>query len=130
MTQFTFPVRVYYEDTDAGGVVYHANYLRFMERARTEWLRERGFEQDALRARLGVLFVVHRVKADFLKPARFNDQLEVSVEVTRRGQASIEFRQAVSRGSELICDGQVRVVCVDATSFTPQALPPEVAERI
>lgn len=130
MTQFTFPVRVYYEDTDAGGVVYHANYLRFMERARTEWLRARGFEQDELRARLGILFAVHRVQADFLKPARFNDRLEVSVEVTRRGPASIEFRQSVCRGSEVLCAGQVRVACLDATSFSPQALPPEVADRI
>src|SRR5690348_9504550 len=92
---FTWPVRVYYEDTDLGGVVYHANYLRFMERARTEWLRSAGFEQDMLRDRLKVQFVVVEARIEFRRPARFNDELLVSVRPHSTGRASIEFDQDI-----------------------------------
>lgn len=128
--RFSIPVRVYYEDTDAGGVVYYANYLRFLERARTEWLRALGFEQDDLRARLGILFAVRRVSADYLRPARFNDRLEVTVEAARVGPASIEFSQEVRRGDDTLCTASVRIACLDAAQFGPRPMPPEIAERI
>ncbi|MBI5611719.1 MAG: YbgC/FadM family acyl-CoA thioesterase, partial [Gammaproteobacteria bacterium] len=92
---FSISVRVYYEDTDAGGVVYYANYLKFMERARTEWLRGLGFEQDELSRTEGVIFAVRAAQVEYLKPARFNDALEVTVELARRGAASINFKQEV-----------------------------------
>ena len=96
---FSIPIRVYYEDTDAGGVVYYANYFRFMERARTEWLRGLGFEQDELARDPGVLFAVRTAKLEFLKPARFNDLLEATVEIRERGRASLTFGQRVQRAS-------------------------------
>jgi len=129
---FEFPVRVYYEDTDAGGVVFYANYLRFMERARTEWLRARGFEQDQLRDEQGVLFAVRRAEVDYLKPARFNDRLLVSAVVVERKRASFSFEQAVRREAdgEILCRGRVKVVCVDAERFLPAALPPAIKELL
>ncbi|WP_205701934.1 tol-pal system-associated acyl-CoA thioesterase [Pseudidiomarina mangrovi] len=114
MSDFVWPVRVYYEDTDAGGIVYYANYLKFLERARTEWLRSLGIEQDSwLAARVG--FVVRQVQLDLLQPARFNDELLVSVEVLKLGRASVQFQQRVTHqqhGAEL-CVAQVKAACVD-----------------
>ena len=129
---FTWPVRVYYEDTDLGGVVYHANYLRFMERARTEWLRALGFEQDALRERLAVQFVVVEAAVAFRRPARFNDALEVSVAVHQAGRASLAFHQEVraAEGHTLFCMGDVRVACVDAQTFKPRPLPGEILREL
>ncbi|MDJ0863599.1 MAG: tol-pal system-associated acyl-CoA thioesterase [Gammaproteobacteria bacterium] len=128
---FSWPVRVYYEDTDAGGVVYYANYLKFMERARTEWLRQLGFEQDDLRQRDGVLFIVQHVDLDYLKPGRFNDLLQVSVRIRRRGRASMELAQEVTRSpGELLCSGMVRIVCVDAASLRPRPVPADVLKEI
>ncbi len=128
---FVWPVRVYYEDTDAGGVVYYANYLKFMERARSEWLRRLGFEQDKLLQRDGLVFIVHHVSVDYLKPGRFNDLLDVSVRIRRRGRASLELAQEVTRQSgELLCTGMVRVVCVDAVGFRPCALPADLLKEI
>ena len=127
--RFTWNVRVYYEDTDLGGVVYHANYLRFMERARTEWLRSLGFEQDTLRDHHGVLFVVVEAEVAFRHPARFNDELTVSVEVRRSGRVSLGFHHEVRSASgaeELFCVGEVRVACIDAETFKPRALPQEI----
>lgn len=122
---FSWPVRVYYEDTDAGGVVFYANYLRFMERARTEWLRSLGFEQDRLREHAGVLFTVSRAEVDYLSPARFNDLLTVTVELSRRGGASLYFKQAVRREADgtLCCRGLVRVACVNADNLRPTRIP-------
>jgi len=123
---FRWQVRVYYEDTDSGGVVYYANYLRFMERARTEWMRELGFEQDRLLSEAGVLFVVRSAHLEFLAPARFNDRLTVSAEVLERGRASLTFRQTVARADAPqtpLCSGQVKVVCVDGASFRPRPIP-------
>ena len=120
---FSLPVRVYYEDTDAGGVVYYANYLRFMERARTEWLRRIGVEQDALRDEQGVIFVVVAVDIQYQSPARFNDALEVSVSVTELKQASLTFAQKVIRGDESLCQATVRVGCVNAETLRPSRLP-------
>jgi acyl-CoA thioester hydrolase len=121
---FSWPVRVYYEDTDAGGVVYHANYLKFMERARSEWLRALGYEQDALRREHGVLFAVTRVRVDFLRPARFNDLLEVGVRISRLGRVSLDLFQEVSGDAgDLFCRAEVRVACLDGTSLRPRPIP-------
>lgn len=127
---FSIPVRVYYEDTDAGGVVYYANYFRFMERARTEWLRGLGFEQDELARDPGVLFAVRTAKLEFLKPARFNDLLEATVEIRERGRASLTFGQRVQRGDEVLCEGEVRVACLEAKSFAPCPIPPTILSRL
>lgn len=129
---FAWPVRVYYEDTDAGGVVYYANYLRFMERARTEWLRSLGFEQDALMADPGLLFAVRRTEIDYLKPARFNEQLMITVGLDGQGRASLTFNQEVRRETDdaVLCRGIIRVACLDANSFRPRPLPPEIKEKI
>ncbi|MEE8482722.1 MAG: tol-pal system-associated acyl-CoA thioesterase, partial [Acidiferrobacterales bacterium] len=120
MSTFSIPVRVYYEDTDAAGVVYYANYLRFMERARTEWLRSLGFEQDELLRRDGVVFAVRSANLEFIKAARFNDILEVDVVVTTKGKASVTLKQMVMRGDELICSAVVRLACVDSIQFIPK----------
>lgn len=123
-------MRVYYEDTDAGGVVFYANYLRFMERARTEWLRTLGFEQPAMAAEHGVLFVVRAVRIDYLKPSRFNDSLQVTVEVVNVGGSRIRFRQRVLRGDEEIVSAEVDVVCVDTAGFRPARIPREMRTTI
>jgi acyl-CoA thioester hydrolase len=127
---FSWPVRVYYEDTDAGGVVYYANYLSFMERARTEWLRALGFEQPALAAEHGVLFVVRAVNIDYLKPSRFNDSLQVTVEVVNVGGSRIRFLQRVLRGDEEIVRADVDVVCVNTDTFRPVRVPREMRTTI
>ena len=124
---FTWKVRVYYEDTDLGGVVYHANYLRFMERARTEWLRSLGFEQDVLRNHHSVQFVVVDAQLGFRRPARFNDELTVLARVKHAGRVSINFHQEVrGPGDVELCVGEIRVACIDADTFKPRALPREI----
>jgi acyl-CoA thioester hydrolase len=120
---FRWPVRVYWEDTDAGGVVYYANYLKFMERARSEWLRAQGFEQDQLRDEAGVLFVVRRVEIDYLAPARFNDQLDVGVALHEAGRASLVVRQELTRGDACLAKAVVTLACVDASIFKPVKIP-------
>jgi acyl-CoA thioester hydrolase len=130
---FVWPVRVYYEDTDLGGVVYHANYLRFMERARTEWLRALGFEQDQLRHHHGVQFVVVAAQVEFLRPARFNDELRVSVAIKSRGRASLVFSQDIrlaSSGHAHICTAEIRAASVDAASFKPCPLPKRILAEL
>lgn len=125
---FHWPVRVYWEDTDAGGVVYYANYLKFMERARSEWLRAFGFEQDVLRDEAGVVFVVRRVEVDYLAPARFNDQLDVSVTLLELGRASLVLTQSLSRGNTRLVAAQVTLACVDATRFKPVKIPAPILQ--
>ena len=120
---FHWPVRVYWEDTDAGGVVDYANYLKFMERARSEWLRALGFEQDVLRIDPGVVFVVRRVEVDYLSPARFNDALEVSVSLSRIGGASLVVEQTVNRDVTSLIAARVTLACVDAAQFKPVKIP-------
>ncbi len=122
---FYWPVRVYYEDTDAAGVVYYANYLKFYERARTEWLRARGFEQDQMRDRHGVVFVVSKLQVEYLRPAKFNDALRVSCLMQKCGAASINFHQVTERTSDQmqLSEATVQVVCVDAVSFKPTPIP-------
>jgi acyl-CoA thioester hydrolase len=127
---FRWPVRVYYEDTDAGGVVYHARYLNFCERARTEWLRARGWEQDALRERMQLMFVVSRVTLEYRRPARFNDLLDVTCEVERLGAAFIDFVQRVERPADsgVFCAVTARAVCVDSGSLRPKPIPEPILE--
>lgn len=125
---FVWPVRVYWEDTDAGGVVYYANYLKFLERARSEWLRALGFEQDALRDADGVVFVVRRVEIDYLAPARFNDRLDVSVELAGLGRASLEIEQAILRGPTRLASARVKLACVDALRFKPVKIPAPILD--
>jgi acyl-CoA thioester hydrolase len=130
---FAWPVRIYYEDTDAGGVVYYANYLKLMERARTEWLRSLGFEQDRLRRDHGVLFAVSRVAVDYRRPAHFNDLLAVSARIETRGRARLTFVQEIRDAAvpaTLFCRGEVRVACVDAASFRPRPIPEPLLEML
>lgn len=125
MREFLWPVRVYYEDTDSGGVVYYANYLKFMERARTEWLRSLGFEQDRLLENDRIIFAVRRVAVDFRHPARFNDALQVSARIKARGKASLTFQQEITKqpDGKLLCDGEVQIACIDAVRFRPCPIP-------
>lgn len=123
---FSWPVRVYYEDTDLQGVVYYANYFRFMERARTEWIRTLGIEQDELLRKARRMFVVAAIEAEFRVPARFNDKLVVTVEVLNRARASFVLRQEIFRDSlegDVICAGTVRAACIDADTLKPARLP-------
>jgi len=127
---FRWPIRVYYEDTDSGGVVYYANYLKFMERARTEWLREKGFEQDELIANDNVIFAVRSVQADYLLPAKFNDLLMVYTKVVKKGKASILVEQLVQRENTLLCKAKIKIACLSALDFKPVALPKKVFDKI
>ena len=123
MSEFRWRPRVDWEDPDGGGVVYYANYLKFMERARTEWLRSLGHQQHEIAEKFGFVFAVREAHVNYLKPARLDDDLEVSCIPVPEGRASIRFRQVIMRGETQIADGEVRVVCVDAKSFRPRALP-------
>ncbi len=129
--QFNWPVRVYYEDTDSTGIVYHASYLRFMERARTEWLRSLGFDLPELRNTHEVLFTVSRMHIEYLLPANFNDTLDVSLQLTRFGGASFLLAQSVHRlPKELLCRAKVRIACVDANSLRPRPIPESVCMEL
>lgn len=134
MKAHILPIRVYYEDTDAGGVVYYANYLRFMERARTEWLRSYGFEQDRLITDLGIVFAVRSANIDYLRPARFNDMLEVKTRVIDRGRASLAFHHSIEGaqpvGGTVYCRADVKVACVALDGMRPRALPPTIITEI
>ena len=124
-------MRVYYEDTDCAGIVYHASFLRFMERARTEWLRSLGFDLPLLRIEHEVLFTVSRMHIDYLKPAQFNDLLDLSLELTRTGGASFLLDQRVWRTPrELICRAEVRIDCVDATTLRPRPIPQVICTEL
>ena len=127
---FTWPIRVYYEDTDAGGVVYHANYLNFMERARTECLRSLGFEQTDIKDRMGILFMVRGLHIQYKLPAKFNDEVMVYSRLLSIGRCLIEFEQIIVRGDEIITEGRVEVVCIDAEKFKPASIPPEMRRRM
>ncbi len=122
---FQWPVRVYYEDTDAGGVVYHSQYLNYMERARTEWLRSHGIELDWMAEHEKVLFVVNRIQVDYRRAARFNDALTVTLAMSRRRRVGISFEQTILRPSDesLLIQAQVEVACVQIDSFRPTAIP-------
>jgi acyl-CoA thioester hydrolase len=132
MKQFDHPIRVYWEDTDAGGIVYYANYLKFMERARTEWLRALGVEQETLMAEQGLMFVVVHADVSFRRPARYGDSLRVSCALEERSRASMTFRQEVVRDStnEMLVEGLVRIACLDAAKLKPRGLPEIVMREI
>jgi acyl-CoA thioester hydrolase len=127
---FELTVRVYYEDTDAGGVVYHSQYLNFMERARTDWLRNLGFEQDRLREELGVVFPVSRMEIRFRRPARLDQLLRVTAQVATQGRAYLDFEQAIWHEETLLCEATVRVGCVDINRFKPVALPAALCQEL
>jgi acyl-CoA thioester hydrolase len=127
---FTWPVRVYYEDTDAGGVVYHTNYIKFMERARTEFLRHLGFELTVLEREQHLIFAVRGLSVDYRRPARLNDWLEVSVGFEAIRAASLLFVQEVRRDGDLLCDARVRVASLAAETFRPMALPAFMLDRL
>ncbi len=120
---FRLPLRVYWEDTDGAGIVYYANYLRFLERARTEWLRARGFGQAELARDHGVVFVVRSITLDFLRPARLDDALEVSVSAPRVGASTLEIEQSVERNGERLVGAGVKLACVRIAAFQPARIP-------
>lgn len=138
MQSFVWPIRIYYEDTDAGGLVYHANYLKFMERARSEWLRSLGYEQDALIKQHGIQFAVRSVALDYYKPALFNDLLHAGASIRQLRHASITFEQLIIRplGSgasgteEVLTRGVVKVASLDATSFKPKPIPQTIRQDL
>jgi acyl-CoA thioester hydrolase len=133
MNSFTWPIRVYYEDTDSGGVVYYANYLKFLERARTEWLRSLGFEQDSLAREANILFIVHSLTLTFSRPARFNDMLEVLCRIDSIKGASLIFEQKILRAgkpAEILCSGRTKVACVHADSLKPRPIPRMITMEI
>lgn len=120
---FSWPVRVYFQDTDAGGVTYHASYINFMERARTEWLRELGYSHMDMMRELGVMFVVRSIKLDYLKPALLDDLLAVSAQVREIGRSRVTLVQRILRGEELLTEGEVHLVCVTSDGFKPVSVP-------
>lgn len=120
---FTWTVRVYYEDTDAGGIVYYANYLKFFERARTEWLRALGIDQHTLRDQHGAIFVVRSASVDYLASARLDDEVKLTLSIEKLGRASIQFVQQAWRGDTLLAGAAVKVGCVDADSLRPRPVP-------
>jgi acyl-CoA thioester hydrolase len=123
---FQHTLRVYWEDTDAGGVVFYANYLKFFERARTEWLRSLGVGQQALREATGAIFIVAETQLRYIAPARLDDALRVTVQLQQRGQASLHIQQQAWRGDTLLCEGRIRIGCVDEGTFRPRRIPNEV----
>ncbi|CAG0929218.1 MAG: Acyl-CoA thioesterase YbgC [Rhodocyclaceae bacterium] len=120
---FSFPVRVYYEDTDTAGVVYYANYLRYLERGRTEWLRALGVEQLGLALEAGLVFAVRSLNIEYLKPARLDDALAVLTELTLPGRAQLTLKQWIERGGETLVEATVRIACLDTKTMKPAALP-------
>ena len=127
---FRWPLRVYWEDTDAGGVVFYANYLKFFERARTEWLRSFGFSQQALCNEVGAIFIVTDTSVRYLRPARLDDHIEVSVDLGKQTYTRLSFVQQAWRGTELLAEGTIVVACVHAGTFRPRAIPNELLKSI
>jgi acyl-CoA thioester hydrolase len=130
MSYFEWQIRVYYEDTDSGGVVYHSNYLNFMERARTEWLRSLGFEQDELITNQQCIFAVHSMQLKFRRPAKFNELLLIQSRITDLSGASFEFEQKIMRDDELLCEAVVKIACLNANRFRPMSIPPLLLTEI
>lgn len=134
---FRFPVRVYWEDTDAGGIVFYANYLKFMERARTEWLRALGIGQRALKEATGCMFVVTETALQYHRPARLDDELLVTAHLEQSGRASLTIRQQVLAGpgpdtsaATVLCDGRIRISWVNAQTLKPSRIPPTLLEAL
>ncbi len=130
MKEFNWPVRVYYEDTDAAGVVYHSNYLKFMERARTEWLRVLGFSQQKLREESRTVIVIASADMKFIKAAKLDDYLTIKTNLLSTGATSLLCEQLVQRADEDICAARVKCVCVNSTTFKPQRIPAELLSEM
>jgi 4-hydroxybenzoyl-CoA thioesterase len=129
MHQFSMPLRVYIEDTDAGGIVYYVNYLKYMERSRTEFLRSLGYHKPAILDG-GLLLVVHAAQINYRRSARLDDQLHITAQIEKLARTYIEFKQQVLRGDELLCEGLIRIACVDATTMKPSALPTDMHHQL
>ena len=127
---FTWTVRVYYEDTDAGGIVFYANYLKFFERARTEWLRAAGINQQELIESDGAAFVVKKASIDYHAPARLDDELTLTLTIEKLGRASVQFAQKAYKGDTLLVEASVKVGCVDLATVRPRSLPEHVADKM
>jgi acyl-CoA thioester hydrolase len=127
---FRFPIRVYYEDTDAGGVVYYANYLKYMERARTEWLSSLGYELSTLERVEGLVFVVHRVEIDYRGPARLGERIDATLALVELGRASMAVEQDVVRGDDVLTRARVALACVDRATWRPKRIPVPLHERL
>lgn len=129
---FHWPARIYYEDTDASGVVYHANYLRYFERCRTEWLRAIGFSQEKLKNELAIAFTIADLSVKYLVPARLDDEIEIRLSVAHVGRASLRFAQSIRRVADdaTLATGEFRAACVDMRGFKPCAVPPAVLKEI
>lgn len=129
MQVFSTPVRVYIEDTDAGGIVYYVNYLKYMERSRTEFLRSFGYDKPAI-LEGGLLLVVHSAQINYRRPARLDNLLGVTAQIHKLARTYVEFRQQVLRGEELLCEGIIRIACVDAGSMKPSAIPATMYQQL
>lgn len=127
---FALPVRVYFQDTDAGGVVYHASYVNFMERARTEWLRTHGYSNAGLMKEFGVVFVVRSLKLDYFKPALLDDLLNVTAQIKDIGRSRLALLQSVHRGDEVLTEGEIHLVCVSVEGFKPVSVPGVLRKRL
>lgn len=129
--EFNMQIRIYYEDTDAGGVVYHSNYLNFMERARTEWLRHVGFEQNTLVEQNKILFAVRKVSIDYHKPAFFNELLNINTRIADQRRASLIFEQVMTNPSEeIICKAEVKIACINSDSMKPEPIPETILSEL
>ena len=129
MRPFNIPIRVYIEDTDAGGIVYYVNYLKFMERSRTEFLRSFGYDKPAI-LEGGLLLVVHSAQINYRPPARLDNLLAVTAQISKLARTYIEFQQQVLRGEELLCEGLIRIACVDGESMKPSAIPASMHQQL
>lgn len=127
---FSIAVRVYFEDTDAAGIVYHANYLKYMERCRSHWLDDAGCDVERVRDRFGVLFTVRRAALDYLLPARLWDELSVTVAIVKLGKVTLDLEQSVQRGDELLCKGSLRLASLEAGSLKPKVMPDRLLELV
>ena len=128
--EFSWPVRVYWEDTDAGGIVFYANYLKFFERARTEWLRSLGIEQQQLKEQTGGMFVVAETSVKYLHPARLDDELIVTARLLQSGLASMTIQQQALLENRVLCEGTIRIGWVDAASLQPRRIPQNIIESL
>jgi 4-hydroxybenzoyl-CoA thioesterase len=129
MHPFSIPLRVYIEDTDAGGIVYYVNYLKYMERSRTEFLRSLGYDKPAILDG-GLLLVVHAAQINYRRSARLDDQLHVTTQIEKLARTNVEFKQRVLRGDELLCEGLIRIACVDAQTMKPCAIPAVMQDQL
>lgn len=127
-TEFIWPIRVYYEDTDLAGVVYYANYLNYFERARTEWLRQLGFAQSVLKTEADLVFMVRQIQVEYRKPAYFDDCLTCTVQVSKVGRASLQLQQSVYRDMLVLCEAQLKLAAVKASTGRPGGFPPSLLQ--